>query len=84
MWIRLGGNRMDIAAPCGCLQTFYLAPEFEIERSALASRCGKDSCEYNYGDLLGVAHRVVACLRKARPYHPDLAAVSASSYDLGE
>ena len=82
MWIRLSDKRMEIAAPCGCLQTFFVTPEFDIERTALASRCRKDSCEYNYAELLVVALRVTACLRKAKPYQPEMAAVSASSYDM--
>ena len=83
MWIRLRGQEMEIVAPCGCLQSFRVTPEFEIDGSALPSRCGKVSCDYNYRELLTVAQRVMACLRKAQPYEPDLATVSASSYDLG-
>ena len=82
MWIRLSGNRMEIAAPCGCLQAFLVTPEFEIERSALASRCGKTSCEYNYVDLLAVGCRVTACLRQAQQDPLALATVAAASGDL--
>ena len=82
MWVRWNNQRLELAAPCGCLQAFRLTPEWEIERGALARRCGKDSCEYNYLDLLRMARRVAACLRKAKPYQPDLTAVSATSYDL--
>ena len=82
MWIRLSGNRMEIAAPCGCLQAFFVTPEFEIERSALASRCGKTSCEYNYVDLLAVGCRVTTCMRQAKQDPFPLATVSAASGDL--
>ena len=82
MWIRWNNQRLEMAAPCGCRQAFRLTPAWEIERGSLAGRCGKESCEYNYLDLLRVARRVAACLRKAQVYKPDLAAVSASSYDL--
>ena len=82
MWIRLSGNRMEIAAPCGCLQAFLVTPEFEIERSALASLCGKTSCEYNYVDLLAVGCRVTAFMRQAKQDPFPLATVSAASGDL--
>ena len=69
MWIRLSDRRMEIAAPCGCLESFFLTPEMGIERSTLASRCGKADCEYNSGELLGVSLRVAGCLRQSQ-FHP--------------
>lgn len=84
MWIRWNNQRLEIAAPCGCLQAFRLTPEWEIARESLPGRCGKDSCQYNYLDLLRMARQVAACLHKAQAYQPDLAAVSTSSYDLVE
>ena len=83
MWILLNGQRMEIVAPCGCVQAFRLTPEFEIQGSELVSRCWQTSCQQNSFELLTVAQRATNWLRKAQPYEPDLATVSASSYDLG-
>ena len=83
MWIRLNGKQLQIVAPCGCVQAFQVSPEFNMEGGEWGSRCWLPSCQYNSFDLATVAQRATAWLRKARPYEPDLAMVSASSFDLG-
>ncbi|MBI3894655.1 MAG: hypothetical protein HY313_01860 [Acidobacteria bacterium] len=71
MWIKLAEERMEITAPCGCIQSFFTTPDFRILRSALVRQCGHSLCEYNYIQLLTVAIRVTACLQGAKPYETD-------------
>ena len=72
MQIRLTTERIEIAAPWGCIQTFFVTPNSEIHRSTRISQCGKSICEYNYIKLLAIAIRLVAFLRKERLDDSDL------------
>lgn len=65
-WTTLTQDRMEVSAPCGCIQAFFVTPQFEIYRAALVSRCSNKPsvfCEYNYVQLLSVALRLAACLK---------------------
>jgi hypothetical protein len=71
VWTKLSEERMELKAPCGCVQAFYITPQFEIYRSAVVSRCGSRLCEYRYVQLLSVALRLAACLRNERIWQSD-------------
>jgi hypothetical protein len=75
VWTKLSQKRMEIAAPCGCVQAFEINPQLEICRTALVSSCrngGSGLCEYNFVQLLAVALRLTAFLGRAGAYEGKL------------